>query len=191
MKTTKIHRTQSLILAGLAMIALASLLGALATRVVADNSSATYDYLIGTDFLCGLGIPNACPDVAKADNGDTVEITGSGTLSVHPKSVTGEGTYTHNAADGSTLESGTWTATQLLSFNVADCGVGGFPPNFCGGLAIILVQLSSGSGAILQVYCDIGTPPPSYPDPEGVRLAIQGGLNFNQKVSGITVFIRE
>jgi hypothetical protein len=43
--------------------------------------------------------------------------------------------------------------------------------------------------AILQINCTIGNPPPGHP--EGVRLAIAGALNFNEEVSGMTLFIRQ
>lgn len=54
------------------------------------DHARTYEYLIGTGLLCDLD-PSACPDVAMAPNGDTVEITGSGTFTIHPDSVTGGG----------------------------------------------------------------------------------------------------
>jgi hypothetical protein len=43
--------------------------------------------------------------------------------------------------------------------------------------------------AILEVTCDVGSPPPGHP--EGVRLNVQDDINFNQSVSGITLFIRK
>ncbi|MGI8514129.1 MAG: hypothetical protein ACR2NT_03130 [Acidimicrobiia bacterium] len=64
--------------------------------------------------------PGALPDVAEASNGDTLALTGSGTLTTHPKTVTGGGTFTHNFAGGGSL-SGTWEATQLISFNGYGC----------------------------------------------------------------------
>ena len=36
-----------------------------------------------------------------------IEITGSGTLTTHPKSVTGGGAFTHKASDGTVIGSGT------------------------------------------------------------------------------------
>ena len=96
-----------------ALALMLSVLGA--GSVAADSGSANYVYLIATDFLCGLD-PSACPAITMASNGDTLEMSGGGTLSIHPKSVTGGGTFTHHFAGGGSL-SGTWTAKELLSFN--------------------------------------------------------------------------
>ena len=145
-----------------------------ASSISADSGSATYIYLIETD-------------TAMASNGDTITLTGFGTLSIHPKSVTGGGTFTHMDAAGNVLGSGTWTATQLLSFNGYGCGGDGLPDDFCGGRANISVHLSSGFDAVLQIDCVIGSPPAGAI--EGVRLAVQSGPNFNREVSGDNLFI--
>ncbi len=154
-----------------------------ALPVSSDSGSGTFRYLAGTDFLCGLG-PGACPDVARADNGDTLELTGSGMLTMRPKSVSGGGTFTHKDASGAVLGSGTWTAEQLISFNPYVV----LSNNLAGGLAVIRVHVSAGFDAILQIDCAIGAPPGHE---EGVRLAVQDVINFNQKVSGVTVFIKQ
>ncbi len=125
-----------------------------------------------------------------ASNGDTIAMTGSGSIGVHPKSATGGGTFTHKNAAGTTLASGTWTATDLLSFK--DYGTDpSLPPTLHGGNALILVNLFIGSTlvhtGILDVDCAIGKVPSGHG--EGVRRVVQGGLNFNTKVSGFTVFI--
>ncbi len=160
--------------------------------VAADSGSANYQYLVGTSFLCGLD-PSACPDVAMADNGDTIDISGSGTLSIHPKSVTGGGTFVHHLAGGSV--SGTWTAEQLLSFDSYGSSPV-LPPELTAGLALIRVHLVAAGGspqadAILRVTCVLpGAKVPAGAE-EGVRLNIQDLLNFNQEVSGFTVFIKQ
>src|SRR5437879_325063 len=47
--------------------------------------------------------------VARAANGDTVEISGDGTFSLQPKSVSGEGgTFTHRDPAGNIRAVGTW-----------------------------------------------------------------------------------
>ena len=164
---------------------------------VAGAKSETLDYrwLAGagvTDVgpLCELGGP-PCPDVATASNGDTIEIAGEGTLSVHPKSVTGNGTFTHNFAGGGSV-SGTWTATQLLSFKSYG-PVAGFPPNFEAGRATISVQLFVGGNpvgsGILTVGCLLGGPKEPGGLFEGVKLSVQGGPNFNKAVATSTLFI--
>ena len=161
-----------------------------AAGVSADAGANTYEYLVGSGLLCSLG-PGACPDVARAPNGDTIELAGQGTFSIHPKSVTGGGTFTHRDAAGNVLGSGTWTATQLLGFHSYGSGAAqGLPSEFTGGLVLIRVHLSAGFDAILQVDCAIGDQIPGGAI-EGVRLAVQGGLNFNEEVSGLTVFIQQ
>ncbi|MBI2096056.1 MAG: hypothetical protein HYT43_00220 [Candidatus Taylorbacteria bacterium] len=157
----------------------------------AGSEGADYDFLIGTGFLCGLD-PSACPDIARADNGDTIEITGSGALSTHPKSVSGGGSFTHKDASGGVLASGTWTADQLVSFQGYGCGGDGLPSFLCGGRAIIKVTLWVGGvpvhTGLLQVDCLIGDKIPAAAT-EGVRLSVQDALNFNKEVSGFTVFV--
>src|SRR5919109_280180 len=78
------------------------------------------------------------PNVSEAPNGDRITVTGSGVFSIHPKSVTASGTFTHTDADGNLVGSGTWTADKLLSFEFYGCGVveslgATLPPDFCGG----------------------------------------------------------
>src|SRR5437867_12684990 len=97
----------------IAVLALA--LSALGTiSLSADSGSATYQWFVGGPFFTtlGLGLPDI-PDVAMASNGQTIALKGEGTLSIHPASVTGGGTFTHYDADGSVLGTGTWEVTQL------------------------------------------------------------------------------
>jgi hypothetical protein len=90
-------------------------------RASSDGSSATFQYLAGSSFLCGF-FSEACPDIARAGNGDTIEITGIGILTIHPKSVGGGGTFKHKNASGNVLASGTWTAQDSsLSFRTLSC----------------------------------------------------------------------
>lgn len=164
------------------------------------NETREYQWFAGEgviDFpaldglLCDLGIP--CPDVATASNGDTIVIEGHGTLSVHPKSVTGGGTFTHNFAEGS--GSGTWEAIELLSFKSYGSNVpGGLPASFEAGKAIIRVHLVAGemeAHGILTVGCLLGGPSEPGGAFEGVRLNLQGGPNFNKPDVGATLFIRQ
>ena len=182
----KTNRHSLLLIAVLALV----LAGVGNTSVAADSGAATYAYLIAAEPLCDLPLPSPCPAVSMASNGDTIEMTGAGTLSIHPKSVSGGGDFTHNFAGGGSV-SGTWTAKQLLSFHGYGCGGGGLPADFCGGLAVIRVELFVGSMHVadgtLQVDCLIAKFPAGAI--EGVRLAVQGGPNFNKEVSGVTLFI--
>jgi hypothetical protein len=150
-------------------------------RASSESGSGTFQYLAGSDFLCGF-FSAACPDIAMAESGDTIEIKGSGALSIDPKSVTGSGTFKHKDATGTVVESGTWTAQELISFVPYVV----LPNTAAGGEALIRVHLSSGFDAILTITCDIGAPPGHT---EGVRVNIQNMINFNKKVSGITLYI--
>ncbi len=160
--------------------------------VSADSGSATYVYLIGTGAPGPIG-----PDVAMADNGDTVAVVGRGTLSIHPASVSGGGTFTHKDSGGVMLAAGTWTATKLESF--VDYGTSpSFPSNLHAGEALILVHLVVTSGphtgaqadAVLTVTCALTLAKVPDGHDEGIRLAIQNLINFNKHVSGQTVFIK-
>jgi hypothetical protein len=136
------------------------------------------------------------PNVARAPNGDVVSITGMGTFSVNSKSATGGGSFTHTNNQGAVLARGTWTATELLSYQSYGCGVVlgmPIPANFCGGKLELRVTLTPTGGTphegILWVYCIIGPNPPNSAE-EGVRLLVPGIVNFNEVVSGDNVYIR-
>lgn len=173
----------------IAVLALA-LAGLGTASVSADSGSASYDYLIGT-ALC----PDPeCVAKARAANGDTIEIAGAGTLSIHPKSVSGGGTFTHHLAGGGS-GSGTWTATQLLSFNEYHCFLEPGLGEICGGRVLVRVHLVAAGGspeadAILEMTCILGGKAPASAV-EGVRLAIQGGPNFNKEVGGLDLLIKQ
>ena len=158
----------------------------------ADSGSATYAYVVGEAPLCVLA-PDACPDVSIAPNGDTIAITGSGALSIGPKTATGGGTFTHKTPSGSLVASGTWTATSLAGFHsYGSAAAQGLPPDLFGGLAILKVHISTASGlqadGLLTIICTLGDQIPSSAT-EGVRLNVQDIINFNKAVSGFTVFV--
>ncbi len=190
MRISSIEISKSFFL--LLLIALASVSATSATRnVSAAKSTMTFSYLLGTGPFCELE-ETACPDIAMAPNGDTISIAGSGTLSVFPKSVTGGGTFTHKHADGSVAANGTWTATQLVEFlSYGDATPQGLPASFFGGKATIMVNIFVGSTlvhtAILTVHCLLGNPPMGAH--EGIRLNVQDAVNYNQEVSGDTLFL--
>ena len=177
----------------LVLLAVMSLLTLGATPALADanNESAT--------FQLHIEVPN----VSEAPNGDRVAITGGGAFSVHPKSVTARGTFTHRDSSGRVVAAGTWSATQLLSFEFYGCGVipalgVTLPPNACGGALKVAVDLTpSGTTLTLQgiltIFCIVGPQaPPPHQDPtgEGITLVVPGHANFNQIVSGMNIYIR-
>ena len=145
------------------------------------------------------------PNVAMAPNGDTLALTGTGVFSAHAKTVTASGTFTHDVVGGDTL-TGTWTATDLLSFEFYGCGVvpsigATLPPDFCGGaLKMRVVFMPNGTSltlpGIITVFCVIGpqAPPthdnPTEPGEEGAIAVVPGIANFNKIVSGMNVYIQ-
>lgn len=163
--------------------------------VFADSGFRAYNYYAGGGFLCTLSA-SFCPDVAMATNGDTITIAGSGTFTIHPDSVTGSGTFVHQDSAGNVLASGTWTATQLMSFVSYGSAGPSFPPGFEGGKAVIRVHSVVTGGpatgfevdALLTVQCLLGTPPSGFE--EGIRLNVQNIINFNMPDGGNTLFIR-
>jgi hypothetical protein len=137
------------------------------------------------------------PNTAQAPNGDTVAITGEGVFSVHPKSVDAEGRFTHTDSAGNVLATGTWTSTELLTYQSYGCGVvfgTPIPPDLCGGRVMMRVLLTPDGTtlqipAILSVYCVIGDKRPHSAE-EGVRLNVPGIINFNDVTGGENVYIR-
>lgn len=196
------------LISSLVAVALTGLLGCSADQATAPSPgvsfarggvpptprSATYDWHAGDAFLAAVN-PAFAPDKAMASNGDVIELSGTGTLSVFPNAVTGGGTFTHKDANGNVRGSGTWGATQLLNFqNYGASPVPGFPPDFRAGNALMRVHLIAGGGAVqldgtLRITCHL--PQTDVPGgfEEGVRLAIDDVINFNREAGGATVFI--
>jgi hypothetical protein len=55
--------------------------------------------------------------VTRAADGETIEISGAGTLDLANKSVTAAGAFTEKTPTGEIVATGVWTATQLVSFD--------------------------------------------------------------------------
>jgi hypothetical protein len=82
----------------------------------AQISSANYTILVASGFLCESGDSGSCPAVTKSANGDSYEISGAGTFEPQNKSVKAAGTFNHKSTNGNVLETGVWTASELISF---------------------------------------------------------------------------
>ncbi len=176
----------------LVLAMLGAILGATAATA---SSSATLKFLISGDPSIGL-------NVTRADNGDTITLNGTGSFTIFPKSVnpSGGGNFTHTDANGITVASGTWKPLELLSFHSFGpatpaqlAAIPDLPAGSEGGSALIHIQLLVGGmpvhDGILRVTCALGSPPTGAI--EGIRLAVQDTpLNFNQIVSGATLFVR-
>jgi hypothetical protein len=185
-----------------------------ASPVLTDNDSACYNFLVGSGFICDPNDSSACTAVARAPNGESIELSGAGTLTLASKSITAAGAFTHKSSTGEILETGVWTATELLSFKSYGVAPGALMgqiqkfkafrplpiglgimagPMPAGGLALIRIRMLPDvvrpKEAILQVNCAKGKVPPNHQG-EGVRLAIQeGGPKFDEKVNGRILFI--
>lgn len=184
------------------------------STVSADSKSANYNFLVGSGFICDSNDSTTCPDVTRAASGETIELSGAGTLSLANKSVAGAGAYTLKSPSREVRATGIWTATELLSFKSYGIAPGTlmrqghkFKPSRLarlglemlagpmptGGLALLRIRLLPDAGspkeALLQVNCAKGKVPENQPG-DGIRLAIQeGGPKFDETVSGRTLFL--
>ncbi len=140
---------------------------------------------------------------AEAANGETLEMVTDNVnvefpdpdniLTINPKTVEGTGTFTHGAANGDIIDTGTWEATQLLSFKSYGSS-NMVPDGWTAGSANIRVHLVSSGGAefdaIFMIRCLLPgvVTPPSWV--EGIRINVQNGPNFNKTVEGgATLFL--
>jgi hypothetical protein len=135
-----------------------------------------YNFLIASGFLCEPNDPTICPAVARSANGETVEISGAGTLNAANKSVAGAGAFTQKALTGNIVATGIWTATALVSFQSYGTALGAllhdypqfralgaFPtggPIMRGPMASLMAgPLAAGGLAVLRIRLlpDVGT----------------------------------
>lgn len=141
------------------------------------------------------------PNSAEAPNGQQISVdcpdteTGCGTFQVHPKGLGPAPTGSYTSSNPS-LGTGSWVATELLSFQSYGCGVVlGFdiPDNLCGGELRLRVTLTNSASqqfqGVLSIFCIIGENPPNShdePSEEGINLDVRGVANFNEIVPGGT-----
>jgi hypothetical protein len=177
----------------------------------AQTNSANYTFLVASGFLCDSA---SCPAAVRSANDDTYEISGAGTFNTQSKSVTAAGTFAHKSSNGTVLETGVWTASQLVSFDSYGAapsalrqqgvalgpqpfGPKGLPissgPMPTGGLAVFRILLLPMWGAtktaVLQVNCALGDVPRER-SVEGIRLTFQSnGSEFSEEVSGRVMFL--
>jgi hypothetical protein len=177
-------------------------------------SSANYAFVVASGFLCEAGDSGSCPAVAKSANGDNYEISGAGTFDPQNKSVKAAGTFSHKSTNGNVLETGVWTASDLISFDsygiapaafmqkgpafgrpqIGDkhlpMGSGSLPT---GGLAIFRILLTPVSGttkaAVLQANCALGNVPRDR-SVEGIRITLEkNNFEYSEGASGRVIFL--
>jgi hypothetical protein len=176
--------------------------------------SSDYTFVVASGFLCDPGDSGSCPAVAKSTNGDSYEISGAGTFDPKNKSVKAAGTFNHKATNGNVLETGVWTASDLISFDsygMAPVAVMQRGPVFgrpqigykhlpihsgslpTGGLAIFRILLMPMSGtaktAVLQVNCALGDVPRDR-SVEGIRVRLErNNFEYSAEAGGRVIFL--
>jgi hypothetical protein len=81
------------------------------------RTTASYNLLIASGFLCDPTTTDDCPAVAQSGDGETIEISGVGSLDIGNKSLSAAGTFTQKTPTGVIVTSGVWIATALVSFH--------------------------------------------------------------------------
>jgi hypothetical protein len=146
------------------MSLVAAVSGALAMApglVLADSANHTY-LLVAEEANVGV-----------AASGDTIHISCEagegvcGTVAVNPNPIEASGEFEHFLPDGSLFASGTWTATQLISFHLYGCGVVFgelIPSDLCGGALKFAATFSTPIGelpGVITVFCVVGDKVPA------------------------------
>jgi hypothetical protein len=183
------------------------------------DTTANYNFLIASGFLCDLDHSDGCPAVARASDGETIEINGAGTLSPAGKSLTAAGAFTQKTSTGGIVSTGVWEAAGLVSFQsygiaprvllldypklrtLGPMGRGMTPgripglvagPLAAGGLAVIRIRLLPDAGTPSDALLRVNCAKGKAPEDQpsdGFRLDIAGGPAFDEQVSGRTVFL--
>ena len=175
--------------------ALAGVLIALAiTSGLASAAPAMkWTFHAGDAFLASLN-PSFSPVVARATNGHTVALTGTGTYNPGGP-VIGGGLFWHNDSGGRPVHHGTWSAVRVLSYEDFGNGiVNGAPRSFHGGVLVLAVSITPTdvSGFVLSgtltVTCVLGDSVPAGAE-EGIALTVTGIITFGESVRGNTLFV--
>lgn len=147
----------------------------------------------GDAFLASLN-PSFSPVVARAENGDTLALAGTGNYNPGGR-VTGGGLFWHNDSNGNPVHLGTWSAVQVLSYNdFGNAIVNGLPRSFHGGVLVLSVSITPTDvpGVVLSgtltVTCALGGGVPAGAE-EGITAEVSGVITFDESVSGNTVFV--
>ena len=150
-----------------------------------------------TSFSFNLITPNVSEALATVTvqgvtvlKGSTARLTGSGTFDTSSKAITGGGSVTGFSPTGSVDVRGTWTVTDLVSFNQYTGPMGN--PGHQGGLLMVKASVTITStalgitmtfpGILVQISCRINAP--SVAPDEGTTFP---GI-FDEAVSGATLF---
>lgn len=160
-------------------LGLAGILPGAASAANSGDNHAAYVWVVGA-------VPAGSSDTARAPDGSTVTLKGSGMLQAGPgHSASGGGTYSMSSGG-----SGTWRVTEMLGFvSYGSASAQGLPANLFGGQAKLRVVLSNGASGVLTITCVLGSPPAG--KMEGVTLILGPGGEFTDAAGGNTVFIHQ
>src|SRR2546428_10721237 len=136
--------------------------------------------------------PSFSPDVARAENGDTLALTGTGNYNPGGR-VTGGGLFWHNDSNGAPVHFGTWSAVKVVSYHdFGNAMVNGLPRNFHGGVLVLSVSITPTDvpglvlGGTLTVTCVLGSGVPAGAE-EGITADGPGVLTLGEAIRGDTV----
>lgn len=157
---------------GQALLSLALAVSVLASNAIADDEDAAFTVTIGAGHAAGN-------IMARAKNGDSVELTGEGEMDAGAESVNLSGTYVIRDAAGNVTASGDWHSTKFLNWEPTQACTGDFE-GYVSGTAMLKVHLDGIGKARLSVTC-AGCETPMGTD--AVTLKIRRGQNFKESIN--------
>src|SRR6266496_4413612 len=125
-------------------------------------STATAPNNESNSYMFFMEVPNSAQNSA----GDTLAVTGEGT----------------------------WNVNRLIALQPYGCGVIfglPLPPDLCGGRVVLDITAKTPFGpqsALLTIYCEIGSPPPS--SEEGITAVVPSVGSFSRQTGGMNVYVK-
>jgi hypothetical protein len=166
---------KSPMLFGALALALFALMPASALATDANGNHNSYFWVVGAD--------EPFTETAMAPNGNTITMSGSGTLTAGPgNTASGGGTYSFSSGG-----SGTWTVTGVQGFvNYGEGIPQGLPGTF-GGQTKLDITLDNGDSGVLTIVCLLGSPPAG--KMESISVILGRGGQYTKPVSGDNIFL--
>jgi hypothetical protein len=155
-----------------ALLSLALAVSVLASNAIADDDNAAFSVTIGAGHAAGN-------IMARAKNGDSVELTGGGAMDAGAETASLSGTYVIRDAAGNVTASGDWHSTRFLSWEPTQACTGDFE-GYVSGTAMLKVDLDGIGKARLSVTC-AGCETPMGTD--AITLKIHRGQNFKESIN--------